>query len=103
MSWSLGPLDRVIYTPAAHRIHHSAKRDEADRNYGGFFVLFDRIFGSFVATEPCDRPERYGLPSGRDPRTARAALFDELRDFVQGFKAVRGAVAKLRYTLIRPQ
>ena len=78
MGWSLGALDGIVYTPAAHRSHHSCERTEADANYGGFFVVFDRLFGTFTPTRPNDRPAVYGLPDRRASDLADVA-FGELR------------------------
>jgi hypothetical protein len=43
----LGWLDRVLVTPSNHRVHHAQNEIYIDRNYGGIFVLWDRLFGSF--------------------------------------------------------
>ena len=46
-------LDRilrvVIVTPDMHRVHHSVHRDEHDNNYGFFFSVWDRLFGTYTA------------------------------------------------------
>jgi sterol desaturase/sphingolipid hydroxylase (fatty acid hydroxylase superfamily) len=100
MSWSLGPLDGIVYTPAAHRRHHARERGDADRNYGGFFVIFDRLFGTWRPTEPTYRPEAYGLPDW-EPEGVREVAFGELGRLAKGLRATRGLVAKLRYVLTR--
>lgn len=56
----LGPLEWVFNTPAHHRIHHAANPEYLDCNYGGVLIVFDRLFGSFVAERP-GVPPRYGL------------------------------------------
>lgn len=56
----LGPLEWVLNTPAHHRIHHAANPEYLDCNYGGVLIVYDRLFGSFVAERP-DVPPRYGL------------------------------------------
>jgi len=56
----LGWLEYVLNTPSHHRVHHAANPEYLDRNYGGVFIIFDRIFGTFVA-ERDDLPCRYGL------------------------------------------
>jgi len=43
----LGWLDRVLVTPSNHRVHHAQNEIYIDRNYGGIFVLWDRMFGTF--------------------------------------------------------
>ncbi|MGC2083738.1 MAG: sterol desaturase family protein [Bradyrhizobium sp.] len=56
----LGWLESVLNTPSHHRVHHAANAEYLDRNYGGIFIVFDRLFGTFVA-ERDDLPCRYGL------------------------------------------
>jgi hypothetical protein len=56
----LGPLEYVLNTPSHHRVHHAANLDYLDANYGSVTVIFDRLFGTFVAERP-DEPCRYGL------------------------------------------
>ncbi len=43
----LGPLEGILNTPSAHRVHHARNADYLDRNYGGVTVIFDRLFGTF--------------------------------------------------------
>lgn len=43
----LGPLEWVLVTPSNHRVHHARNSIYVDRNYGGVFIIWDRIFGSF--------------------------------------------------------
>jgi sterol desaturase/sphingolipid hydroxylase (fatty acid hydroxylase superfamily) len=50
--WSL-----IFIMPRQHRLHHSARREEHDHNYGGALALWDRLFGTLREGEP----ERIGL------------------------------------------
>lgn len=43
----LGVLDRIFSTPSNHRVHHAQNDRYIDKNYGGIFILWDRIFGTF--------------------------------------------------------
>jgi len=56
----LGWLEYIFNTPSAHRVHHAANREYLDANYGGMLIIFDRLFGTYVA-ERADLPPRYGL------------------------------------------
>jgi sterol desaturase/sphingolipid hydroxylase (fatty acid hydroxylase superfamily) len=56
----LGWLEYVLNTPSHHRVHHACNAEYIDRNYGGIFIVFDRMFGTFAA-ERDDLPCRYGL------------------------------------------
>jgi sterol desaturase/sphingolipid hydroxylase (fatty acid hydroxylase superfamily) len=55
----LGWLEYVLNTPSAHRVHHAANLEYLDANYGGVLIVFDRLFGTYVA-EREDLPCRYG-------------------------------------------
>lgn len=50
----------LFNTPSHHRVHHGANPRYVDRNYAGVFMVWDRVFGTFVA-ERDDDPPRYGL------------------------------------------
>lgn len=56
----LGPLEGWLNTPSAHRVHHGANVEYLDANYGGVLMVFDRLFGTYVA-ERDDVSARYGL------------------------------------------
>ena len=56
----LGPLEWIMNTPSAHRVHHASNLDYLDCNYGGVLIIFDRLFGTYVA-EREDLPCRFGL------------------------------------------
>ena len=44
----LGILDYIFVTPSNHRIHHAQNKEYIDANYGGVFILWDRMFGTFI-------------------------------------------------------
>ena len=56
----LGWLEGILNTPSAHRVHHAANTEYLDANFGGVLLVFDRMFGTYVA-EREDLPCRYGL------------------------------------------
>lgn len=56
----LGPLEYIFVTPSHHRVHHGANKWCLDKNYGGVFIIWDRIFGTFVA-ERDDEEIVFGL------------------------------------------
>lgn len=53
-------FEAVMNTPSHHRVHHGTNPQYLDANYAGVFIIWDRMFGSFVA-ERDDDPVRYGL------------------------------------------
>ena len=46
---TLGILEQVFITPSNHRIHHAQNPEYIDANYGGVFIIWDRLFGTFIA------------------------------------------------------
>lgn len=54
-----GPLEWVLNTPSHHRVHHAVAPQYLDKNYGGIFIIWDRLFGTFAAEE-AGTPTRYG-------------------------------------------
>jgi len=54
----LGPFEFIFNTPSHHRVHHGRNVQYLDRNHGGIFIVWDRIFGTFQ--EEIERPD-YGL------------------------------------------
>ncbi len=43
----LGWYEWFFVTPSNHRVHHAQNDIYMDRNYGGLFILWDRLFGTF--------------------------------------------------------
>ena len=56
----LGVIEWVLVTPSNHRVHHGRNSIYVDKNYGGVFIIWDRIFGSFQ-DELQDQPVFFGL------------------------------------------
>jgi len=56
----LGVIEWVFVTPSNHRVHHAQNSLYLDRNYGGVFILWDRLFGSFQQ-ELDEQPPIYGV------------------------------------------
>jgi len=102
INWSLGPLNKLIYFPAAHRSHHSTIRNEADKNYGGFLIIYDRLFGSYTDVEKSYKPKEYGLPSQHKPKTVNDIVFNEMKIYFQGFKKEKGLWKKFIYSVTPP-
>lgn len=59
----LGPLEWILVTPSNHRVHHARNPQYIDKNYGGVFILWDRLFGTFQ-DERKDVPCVYGITTG---------------------------------------
>ncbi|MCH7821320.1 MAG: sterol desaturase family protein, partial [Proteobacteria bacterium] len=56
----MGFLDYVLITPSNHRVHHAQNERYIDKNYGGMFIIWDRMFGTFE-DERSDDPVVFGV------------------------------------------
>ncbi len=43
----LGWMESIMVTPSNHRVHHGQNEEYLDKNHGGVFILWDRLFGTF--------------------------------------------------------
>lgn len=76
----LGWFDRWFCSPSNHRVHHAVNEGYLDRNYGGIFIFWDRLFGSFKEEderEPCVYGTR-GLLNSWDPLWANTTVYRQL-------------------------
>lgn len=48
----------IFVTPTSHRVHHGKNEVYIDKNYGSMFIIWDRIFGTYV--QPKEKPN-YGV------------------------------------------
>ena len=44
----MGPIEWIFNTPSHHRVHHGRNPRYIDRNHAGVFIIWDRMFGTFV-------------------------------------------------------
>ncbi len=66
----LGWLEYVLNTPSSHRVHHARNPAYLDANFGGVLIVFDRLFGTYVAERkdlPCDFGLVSPMVSSRNP------------------------------------
>ncbi len=73
---TLGKLEGLLFnTPSAHRVHHGSNPAYIDKNYGGFLIIFDRIFGTW---QPEGEKVRYGVTTGPVSRNPFVIVFHPL-------------------------
>jgi sterol desaturase/sphingolipid hydroxylase (fatty acid hydroxylase superfamily) len=53
-------FEYLFNTPSHHRVHHASNPRYLDRNYAGVLMVWDRLFGTFVA-ESDEESVRYGI------------------------------------------
>ena len=79
----LGWFEWVMNTPSHHRVHHGVNSQYIDKNYAGVFIIWDKLFGTFV---PEQEPVRYGITKPVNSFNPVKVSFVEWRDmFVEAF------------------
>jgi sterol desaturase/sphingolipid hydroxylase (fatty acid hydroxylase superfamily) len=95
----LGPLEWFLNTPSHHRVHHGKNVPYLDKNHGGIFIIWDRLFGTFA-------PERervvYGLTKDIATYHPVRVAFHDLAAIARDVRRAPGLAAKLGYVLAPP-
>jgi sterol desaturase/sphingolipid hydroxylase (fatty acid hydroxylase superfamily) len=81
-------FEAVFNTPSHHRVHHATNARYLDSNYAGVFILWDRLFGTFVAEDAADAP-RYGI-------VKNLATFNPLRIAAHEWIGIASDLARAR-------
>ncbi len=96
----LGWFEYIFNSPSAHRVHHAANVEYLDGNYGGVLIVFDRLFGTYIA-ERDDIAIRYGWV---EPIHTHNVLKLQVTPWVAFFKDLRAAksVGEMGGIFIKP-
>ncbi|MFT5710814.1 MAG: sterol desaturase/sphingolipid hydroxylase (fatty acid hydroxylase superfamily) [Halioglobus sp.] len=93
------PVEWLLSTPSHHRVHHASNVQYLDKNYGGTFIIWDRLFGSFAQEQEAPI---FGIPD-------QIKTFNPIKASVHGWielladmRATKGAVNKFLYCVMPP-
>lgn len=84
----MGWFEYIFNTPSHHRVHHGRNPKYIDKNHGGTFIIFDRMFGTFQKEE--EHPD-YGITvqlSSFNPIKAHVKPFVDLRQELQAAHSI---------------
>ncbi|TAM89679.1 MAG: sterol desaturase family protein [Jatrophihabitans sp.] len=93
------PVEFVFNTPSHHRVHHGSDPDYLDRNYAGILIVWDRLFGSFVAET--HRPT-YGLTTNVNTFNPLRLEYHEYAAILRDLRAARDWHERLGYLFAPP-
>lgn len=48
----MGFLEKILVTPAHHRVHHAINPEYLDKNLAAIFIIWDKLFGTFQEELP---------------------------------------------------
>jgi len=94
-------FEAVMNTPSHHRVHHATNPRYLDTNYAGVFIVWDKMFGSFVA-ERADDPPHYGIVRQLGSFNLLWAAFHEWIGIAKDVWAAPGLRAKIGYIAMPP-
>ncbi|WP_194776911.1 sterol desaturase family protein [Pararhodonellum marinum] len=74
------PIEYFFTTPSHHRVHHASDAHYLDKNYGSTFIIWDRMFGTFMPEK--ERPT-YGITKPVTSYNPVYLVFHEWVDIVK--------------------
>lgn len=69
-------FEAVMNTPSHHRVHHATNPRYLDANYAGVFIIWDKMFGSFVEERDDEKPD-YGIVKQLETHNPIVVAFHE--------------------------
>ncbi|MDZ4084025.1 MAG: sterol desaturase family protein [Bdellovibrionales bacterium] len=79
-------LALIFNTPSHHCVHHGSQDQYLDKNFGAVFIIWDRLFGTFV---PQGEKVVYGARRPLPTLNPIRALFDEYRFLFQAGRLLK--------------
>lgn len=96
----IGVFERFMNTPSHHRAHHGSNPEYIDKNYGGWLIVWDKLFGTFA---PETVPVRYGLVKNIDTFNPFKVVTHEWGYLLRQAWAAKGLRCKLRWVFGPPE
>ena len=85
----LGILEKIFNTPALHRVHHASNLGYIDKNFGGIFIIWDRLFGTY---QPETETPVYGLTENintNNPIKINAIEYQRIARYISQSKNIK--------------
>ncbi len=94
------PIELIFNTPSHHRVHHATNPDYLDANYAGTLIIWDRLFGTFVA-ETDEKPV-YGIVKNLTSFNPIVIAFHEWSGVFKDVRAARSFKEAMGYLMGPP-
>ena len=94
-------FESVMNTPSHHRVHHATNPRYLDKNYAGVFIVWDRLFGTFVSERDEETP-RYGIVKNLGRFNLIWAAFHEWVEMARDAWTAPGLKNKIAYLVAPP-
>ena len=96
------PFEWIFNTPSHHRVHHGRNPGYIDRNYGGVLIVWDRLFGTFVAEDEKAPPE-YGITTPVPSNNLLVLWTHEYRDLFRAMAQPGPLLDRLKHLWKPPE
>lgn len=97
----LGFLEYFMSTPSHHRVHHASNVKYLDKNMGMVFIIWDKLFGTFVAEDEKENVI-YGLTENIKTHHPIKMVFHEWINIAKDLKKPSSLKAKFMYVFGPP-
>jgi sterol desaturase/sphingolipid hydroxylase (fatty acid hydroxylase superfamily) len=87
MIGKLGWFDKLFNSPSNHRVHHGSNPQYIDKNHAGIFMIWDRMFGTYVEEK---EKVSYGLTTPINTKNPFKIAFFELIEIIKDMAALEG-------------
>lgn len=92
-------FELVMNTPSHHRVHHGRDPKYIDKNYAGVFIIWDKIFGTFIQEE--EKPH-YGITKPLESWNPVYANFAHYIDLYHATKKAKSWSDRLKILFYKP-
>ncbi len=94
-------VEYIFNTPSHHRVHHAKNIEYLDRNHAGILIIWDRMFGTFMAEDP-EIPVIYGITTNINTYNPLKIATHEFGNIYRDLKKAPNFVSKLKYLFAPP-
>lgn len=96
----IGFLEKIMVTPSHHRVHHAYNIKYLDKNYGHIFIIWDKLFGTFMKE---DEEPNYGITSGFESSNIFKAQFFYWQNLFNRASRTKGVKNKVAVFVKSPE
>lgn len=96
----MGILEKFLVTPSHHRVHHGSNAAYIDKNFGGMFIIWDKLLNTFQSE---NETVKFGITKELDSHNPIHAWFHYFSDLVKVSILERGFLNKLKIWFAPPE
>jgi sterol desaturase/sphingolipid hydroxylase (fatty acid hydroxylase superfamily) len=97
----LGILEKFMNTPKLHQVHHARNVEYLDKNHGGMFIIWDKLYGTFKDLDDNIKTE-FGVLSEPNSYHPFVILLHEYNSIAKDIKTAPDFKSKLKYVFGEP-